>query len=389
MRVLFIRLAGTIDVVNTLPAICAFRRDRPDAWIVYATHSDANVDIIRGCRAVNECLVIPDLQGEVEEEEPEDEPDNLSNKGKKLFSSLKNTAKKTIAGAKTSAELVKHLHSMELDAVIDLEVSVRSALVARNSGAGLVFGFRSENASNRSAALAYGQAPYVNPTAPDYQKYNVLIAKSLGTSTLGAPTWEIPGRRPDVRSQVIQAIPTGLISPDYWTGVLTSLAQHGLEFRVIDCPLTNQDTLARIVREMGLDESTVQRVPEKICERLVDNGGPVVADAAAAYLSVAAGLDTMAVGEQASSPLIAPAGTFFYSYPGPKDLPYPETFVDLVIEMTKRQAEGPALAAPQPPAIEAQAEPLPPESGLDEAPPPSAAPEEGRRQPLVFKKTDG
>ncbi len=76
---------------------------------------------------MNECLAVPDLGGEGPEEA--EEPQNRS---RQFSASLKNTAKKTLAGAKSSAEFVKHLHTLELDAVIDLEVSVRSALVARN-----------------------------------------------------------------------------------------------------------------------------------------------------------------------------------------------------------------------------------------------------------------
>lgn len=384
MRVLFVRLSHTIDVINTLPAVCAFRRDRPDAWIVYATHSEANIDIVNSCQSVNECLAVPDLGGEHPEEGAE-EPDEPQSRGKQLFASLKSTAKKTFAGAKSSAEFVKHLHTLELDAVIDLEVSVRSALVARNCGAGLVFGFRSENANSRSAALAYGQAPYVNPSKPDYEKYNILISKSLGTSALGALSWDLPSLDPGAGSPVIQGIPTGLISPNYWTGVLTSLVQHGHRFRLVDCPLTDQETLSKIVNGMRVEESDIQRVTEKTCERLVDNGGPVIADGPAAYLSVALGLDTMAVGEQTSSPLIAPADTFFYSYPGPKDLPYPETFVDLVIEMVKRKT-GEGAAATGTDAGEAAP---PADDGAGDTDTPQAPEqEEGRREPLVFRKTD-
>jgi len=332
MRILFIRLSDTTDVINALPAVTAFKRDRPDSWIVFATFPGVNSDIVESCQAVGEVLAVPDKLGD---NEPEGEDNgNGADSKKSLFDSIKKTAQKTLTGAKATAEFVKRLQDMNLDAVVDLQVSMRSALIARNSRAALISAFRSENAANKKAAMAYANAPYVNPSLPDFEKYNLLIANSLGTSTSSHFDWSLPqhdARRPSERC--LQIIPTGLIDASYWCGALQQLLQQGIAFRIINCALTDEKVLSRISSELSGMSLEVAEIEASLANELVGHGGPVIGDGAAAYLSLALGLNTLAIGEKPTSPFIAPAHTFYYTYPGPKDLPYPEQFVQLATEL--------------------------------------------------------
>jgi len=393
MRVLFIRLSDTTDVINTLPAITAFKRDRPDSWIVYATFSGVNADIVESCQAVGEVLVIPDKLGD--DVESEENSSGIEEK-KSLFDTIKKTAQKTLTGAKATAEFVKRLQALNLDAVIDLNVSMRSALIARNSKAALISAFRSENAVSKKAAMAYANTPYVNPSQPDYEKYNLLIANSLGTSASSHFDWSLPqhdvGRPPE---RCLQIIPTGLIDPKYWSGVLQQLLQQRVEFRLVNCPLTGQKALSQITSELFGTNLPVVDVERDLANDLVQHGGPIIGDGAAAYLSLALGLHTLAIGEKPSSPFIAPANTFYYTYPGPKDLPYPEQFVQLAVELLSNASRqdnfAGAAAAPPPaapaaagdPGIQADAAPAAAEQagGLDVTPGAEAPPSRG---PLAF-----
>ena len=351
MRVLFIKLNDTTDIINTLPAINAFKRDKPDAWLVYATFPGVNADIVESCQAIGDVLIVPNSLGEENGGEEGGKPEE---KQTGMLSAIRKTAQKTLAGAKITADFIKRLQGLNLDAVIDLHVSMRTALIARNSKAAQIFAFRSENATDKKAALAFANTPYVNPSQPDYEKYNLLIANSLGTSASSQFDWSLPMHDPGIPTQQeLQIIPTGLIEPKYWCSMIQALLQKRIPFRIVNCPLTREKTLSHITTDLFSMNIPVVDIERNIANALVQHGGPIVADGTAAYLSLALGLNTLAVGEKPTSPFIAPPDTFFYSYPGPKDLPYAEQFVELAEDLLSKIHVSSPIAAHEPALLEA------------------------------------
>lgn len=121
MKILIVRLGALGDIVHAIPAVAALRRTRPDAeidWVVEARHHEI-VDLVSGLRR----RVLIDTRG----------------KWHRL------------------AGVVRALRRERYDAALDLQGLVKSAVLARLSGARRVIGFDRPALREPAAALMYSE----------------------------------------------------------------------------------------------------------------------------------------------------------------------------------------------------------------------------------------
>jgi len=128
-RFLIVRLGALGDVVHAIPVAAALRRAFPDAridWLVSAKHREI-LDLVP---VIDRRLVI------------NDRPSTSSGRAEER------------AGASFLAA-VRELRAARYDVAIDLQGLIKSAILARSSGAGCVVGFSSRYAREAAARLFY------------------------------------------------------------------------------------------------------------------------------------------------------------------------------------------------------------------------------------------
>jgi lipopolysaccharide heptosyltransferase I len=116
-RILIVKLSSIGDVVMTTPVAKALRGAYPEAYIAWVVESKSK-DILLGNPYLDEVIVW-------------DRPNNGS----------KNPLKKVVDFLLSLRRLSKHLRTRNFDVAIDLQGLLRSALVARMSGARCVLGY--------------------------------------------------------------------------------------------------------------------------------------------------------------------------------------------------------------------------------------------------------
>jgi lipopolysaccharide heptosyltransferase I len=124
VRALIVRLGALGDVVHAIPVAAALRRAFPDAridWLVSAKHREI-LDLVP---VVDRRLVIND--------------------------------RSDARGGTSLAGAVRELRRARYDVAIDLQGLIKSALLARSSGAPRVIGFASRYARERAARLFYSE----------------------------------------------------------------------------------------------------------------------------------------------------------------------------------------------------------------------------------------
>jgi lipopolysaccharide heptosyltransferase I len=164
-RLLVVRLGSLGDLVHTLPAVAAIRRARPDLdidWLVDAAHEPF-------------LSMVPALTSVVALEAP------------------------TPAGW---ARVIRRLRSRGYDAALDFQGLVKSAVLARLSGASRVIGFDRRSLREPAAALFY-HARVLVPRGLHVIHKNLALAASIGADTdlLSFPIGTAPSAATDaVRS---------------------------------------------------------------------------------------------------------------------------------------------------------------------------------------------
>ena len=116
-RILLIRLSALGDVVYALPALDALRRHLPKAFIAWAVE-EAAAGLLKNHPQLDELLIVPrkSVQRDVK-------------------------SGHVIRAGRTLLKLRRELRSMHFDWAIDLQGNLRSAIVARLSGARRIAGF--------------------------------------------------------------------------------------------------------------------------------------------------------------------------------------------------------------------------------------------------------
>ena len=135
-RFLIVRLGALGDVVHAIPVAAALRRAFPDAridWLVSAKHREI-LDLVP---VIDRRIVINDR--------PSTPADGQSRSDREADA----TAGTSLLGA------VRELRQARYDVAIDLQGLVKSALLARLSGAPRVVGFSSRYARERAARIFY------------------------------------------------------------------------------------------------------------------------------------------------------------------------------------------------------------------------------------------
>lgn len=175
-RLLVVRLGSLGDLVHTLPAIAALRRAHPDAeidWLVDAMH----VDFLQLVPILSTVIPLRDRT------------------------------------AAAWLEVRKSLRTRDYDVAIDFQGLLKSAALARLSGAKRVLGFERRSLRESSAAPFYTERVAVGEGRHVIEK-NLRLAAALGART---ETIEFPIR--DVASPALETIraagttPFALINP--------------------------------------------------------------------------------------------------------------------------------------------------------------------------------
>ena len=146
-RVLIVRLGALGDVVHAIPVAAALRRAFPSAridWLVSAKHREI-LDLVP---VIDRRLVINDRPSTVREPQSRREPD----RGTTGSGRAADTEGTSLVAA------VRELRRSQYDVAIDLQGLIKSALLARSSGAPRVIGFSSRYARERAARLFYTEA---------------------------------------------------------------------------------------------------------------------------------------------------------------------------------------------------------------------------------------
>jgi lipopolysaccharide heptosyltransferase I len=161
-RLLIVRLGALGDIVHALPAFAACRRTWPEAridWLVESRHR-AVLDLVRGVSHVVEI---------------------------------------DTAGAPASVPgRIREMRAARYDVALDLQGLIKSAVLARSSGAARVVGFDRAALREPLAALAYSETHAVGETGHVIRK-NLALAAAVGADAsriefpVAVPDTTVPG----------------------------------------------------------------------------------------------------------------------------------------------------------------------------------------------------
>ena len=143
MRLLVVRLTSLGDVVHAIPAVAALRRAFPSAridWLV----GDRCRELVELVPVVDRCLPTPRLRAAAE-----------------------------------FPRLLRTLRAARYDAAIDFQGLLKSAVLARGSGAGRVIGFGRGQVRERAARLFYTETPDIGSPAHVIDR-NLALGAALG-----------------------------------------------------------------------------------------------------------------------------------------------------------------------------------------------------------------
>jgi lipopolysaccharide heptosyltransferase I len=175
-RFLIVRLGALGDVVHAIPVAAALRRAFPDAridWLVSAKHREI-LDLVP---VIDRRLVINDRPST-----PSENRNRSAQAGE-------------VAGTSLLAA-VRELRQARYDVAIDLQGLIKSALLARSSGAPRVVGFSSRYVRELAARIFYtdahdpGRGGLYDPRETRHVvEINLGVLTALGITT---PKWEFP-----------------------------------------------------------------------------------------------------------------------------------------------------------------------------------------------------
>ncbi|MER3429913.1 MAG: lipopolysaccharide heptosyltransferase I [Blastocatellia bacterium] len=155
MRILLIKLSAIGDIVHTLPAFSAVRQALPDAEIDWVAESSA-AEILRGNRLINRLIEIDTKHF------------RKNRSGRDLVAGLR---------MQTAA-----IRDSNYDVAVDFQGLIKSAIIARLSGAPLRFGYSRESLREPAAAIFYNQ----RIAAP--QNHHIIYRHlQLAASSFGIP----------------------------------------------------------------------------------------------------------------------------------------------------------------------------------------------------------
>jgi len=149
-RILIVRLGSLGDIVHALPAVAALRRTYPDVCIDWLVDR-RNLDVVRLVPIVDRAIVL-------------DRP--------------------TFGGW---MEVIRELRRVRYDVAVDLQGLMKSAVLARASGARRVLGFSIWHLRERSARPFYSET--AEPEVGHIIAKNLALVRQLGA---GSTSWEFP-----------------------------------------------------------------------------------------------------------------------------------------------------------------------------------------------------
>jgi heptosyltransferase-1 len=177
-KLLLVRLGALGDIVHAIPVAAALRRGLPDIridWLVSAKHRE----LLALVSAVDNCLVVNDREG--------------------------------AQGGRSLAATIRAIRQERYDVVIDLQGLIKSAAIARMSGAPRVIGFARRYLREPLARLFYtethdpgGEGLYARSERRHVIQINLGLLQPLGITTARP---EFPFRPVDseIRERLLQA----------------------------------------------------------------------------------------------------------------------------------------------------------------------------------------
>ena len=168
MRLLVVRLSSLGDVVHAIPAVAALRRAYPGAQIDWLVGRRCR-ELVELVPVVDRCLATPPP-----------------------------------AAPAAVPRLLRTLRAARYDAAIDLQGLLKSAVLARGSGAGRVIGFGRGQVRERAARLFYTETPDVGSPAHVIER-NLALVTALGVAP-GATEFPISQPRSAAVERALEAL---------------------------------------------------------------------------------------------------------------------------------------------------------------------------------------
>lgn len=164
MRVLIVKLGSIGDILHTLPSLAAIRRGLPDAEISWLVETRV-ADILRGNPLIDNLI----------------EADTRSMRGGKVIEGILLDA----------GRQVNELRQFTFDTAVDFQGLMKSALMARLSGAKVRYGFSKSGLREGAARLFYTHTADV-PAGLHVIKKNLALAAAALDITVPHESFEFP-----------------------------------------------------------------------------------------------------------------------------------------------------------------------------------------------------
>jgi len=296
MRVLIVRLSALGDIVHALPVLGALREAQPDAevdWVVDARYESV-LDLVEGLDG--RIVVRASVAG-----------------GRGPRQAFTGTAAGWLAA-------VRALRRRRYDVALDLQGLLKSAALARASGARRVIGFDRAGLRERQAAWLLGERVATDPRAHVVRK-NLSVLSALGITAPASVRVPIVIPRSSVADAVAAAAPEGRFvllnpgggwpnkrwAPARFGGLAARIQEHlGLPSRVLWGP--GEEALAEEV--VARSRGAAQQVPATTI-------GDVVALAARASLLVSGDTGPLHLAAAVGTPIVGVFGPTWPERNGP------------------------------------------------------------------------
>lgn len=186
MKILIVKLGAIGDIVHALPAAAEIRKTLPDAEIVWVAEK-RSAAILRGSPVFDRLVEI----------------DTRAVKGGRLMENFREALGEPLRG----------LRGEKFDAAIDFQGLLKSAVIAKMSGAAVRWGFARSGLREKGARLFYTDAPGDLPTKIHVIRKNLSLAAAAFGTNANPGTLDFPIAVSDTEKAEADRVWKGMRTP--------------------------------------------------------------------------------------------------------------------------------------------------------------------------------